>query len=242
MAVLRIAKMGNPVLLQKAAPVEDPTAPEIRQLAADMQDTLEDIGASGLAAPQVFVSRRVVVYRIIAARIPEGSGLQPRPWTVMVNPVITPKTQSTTPVWERCLSIPGPARQGPQVSANRDFVSGPGGQNPPSRSAQLVGRAAAARVRSPRRRGVSDAHDRSFPSRLQRRAWPARARGELEPQGDRPAVHRSGRALAGPHALVQRYKVDPMPKGQQKSNREKKKPKKPKPIPAQPGTPQPWKK
>ena len=107
MAVLRIAKMGNPVLLQKAAPVEDPTSPEIRRLAADMQETLEDIGASGLAAPQVFVSKRVVVYRIIAARIPEGSGLQPRPWTVMVNPVITPKTQSTTPVWERCLSIPG---------------------------------------------------------------------------------------------------------------------------------------
>jgi len=107
MAVLRIAKMGNPVLLQKAAPVEDPTAPEIRRLAADMQETLEDIGASGLAAPQVFVSKRVVVYRIIASRIPEGSGLVPRPWTVMVNPVITPKTAATTPVWERCLSIPG---------------------------------------------------------------------------------------------------------------------------------------
>ncbi|HEX6397049.1 MAG TPA: peptide deformylase [Steroidobacteraceae bacterium] len=107
MSVLRIAKMGNPVLLQKAAPVEDPTAPEIRRLAADMQETLEDIGASGLAAPQVFVSKRVVVYRIIAARIPEGSGLEPRPWTVMVNPVITPKTGLKTPVWERCLSIPG---------------------------------------------------------------------------------------------------------------------------------------
>jgi peptide deformylase len=107
MAVLRIAKMGNPVLLQKAAPVEDPTAPEVGRLAADMQETLEDIGASGLAAPQVFVPKRVVVYRIIAARIPEGSGLQPRPWTVMVNPVITPKAETTTPVWERCLSIPG---------------------------------------------------------------------------------------------------------------------------------------
>jgi len=107
MAVLRIAKMGNPVLLQKAAPVEDPSAPEIRRLAADMQETLEDIGASGLAAPQVFVSKRVVVYRIIAARIPEGSGLVPRPWTVMVNPLITPKAATTTPVWERCLSIPG---------------------------------------------------------------------------------------------------------------------------------------
>jgi len=107
MAVLRIAKMGNPVLLEKAAPVPDPTAAEIRRLAADMQETLEDIGASGLAAPQVFVSKRVVVYRIIAARIPQGSGLQPRPWTVMVNPVITPKSDSKTPVWERCLSIPG---------------------------------------------------------------------------------------------------------------------------------------
>jgi len=107
MAVLRIAKMGNPVLAQKAAPVVDPTAPEIRALAADMQETLEDIGASGLAAPQVFVAKRVVVYRIIAARIPRGSGLEPRPWTVMVNPVITPKTEAQTPVWERCLSIPG---------------------------------------------------------------------------------------------------------------------------------------
>lgn len=107
MAVLRIAKMGNPVLLRKAAPVADARAPEIRKLAEDMRETLEDIGASGLAAPQVFVSRRVVVYRIIASRIPAGSGLEPRPWTVMVNPVVTPKTEVRTPVWERCLSIPG---------------------------------------------------------------------------------------------------------------------------------------
>src|SRR5438046_5929964 len=107
MAVLRIAKMGNPVLLRKAEPVADPTAPEIRQLAADMQETLEDIGASGLAAPQVFVSQRVVVYRMIAARIPKGSGLEPRPWTVMVNPVITPKAETKTRVWRRCLSVPG---------------------------------------------------------------------------------------------------------------------------------------
>ena len=119
MAVLRIAKMGNPVLLQKAAPVEDPTAPEIRRLAADMQETLEDIGASGLAAPQVFVSKRVVVYRIIAARIPEGSGLQPRPWTVMVNPVITPKTETHDAGVGALPFDPGIARQGAPVSANQ---------------------------------------------------------------------------------------------------------------------------
>ena len=59
MAVLRIARMGNPVLLEPAQPVADPTAPEIRELARDMQETLEDIGASGLAAPQVFVAKRV---------------------------------------------------------------------------------------------------------------------------------------------------------------------------------------
>jgi len=107
MAVLRIARMGNPLLAQVAAPVADPSAPEIRRLSVDMIETLEDIGASGLAAPQVFDSRRVVVYRMIAARIPKGSGIEPRPWTVMVNPVITPKTADKTPVWERCLSIPG---------------------------------------------------------------------------------------------------------------------------------------
>lgn len=107
MAVLRIAKMGNPVLSQVAAKVADPKATEVRQLVTDMIDTLEDIGASGLAAPQVFVGKRVVVYRMIAARIPKGSGIQPRPWTAMVNPVITPKTEDKTPVWERCLSIPG---------------------------------------------------------------------------------------------------------------------------------------
>ena len=107
MAVLRIARMGNPVLLQPTAPVADPTAPEIRKLAADMQDTIEDIGASGIAAPQVFVPKRVVVYRMIASRIPQGSGLQPRPWTVMVNPVITPQSEQKRDVWERCLSVPG---------------------------------------------------------------------------------------------------------------------------------------
>src|SRR5688572_1639196 len=107
MAVLRIAKMGNPVLLKPAAAIADPSAPEIRRLAADMQDTIEDIGASGLAAPQVFESRRLVVYRMIASRIPPGSGLEPRPWTAMVNPVITPKSEAKTLMWERCLSLPG---------------------------------------------------------------------------------------------------------------------------------------
>lgn len=107
MAILTIAKMGHPVLKRVAKTVEDPTAPEIAALAADMRETLEELGASGLAAPQVFVEKRIVVYRIMASRIPPGSDLQPVDWTVMINPVITPLVEDKVPVWERCLSIPG---------------------------------------------------------------------------------------------------------------------------------------
>ena len=106
MSILTIAKMGHPVLRRVAAKVDDPTDPEIARVAAHMRETLEEIGASGLAAPQVFVEKRVVVYRISAARIPAGSDLQPVPWTVMVNPEITPLTKDRVLAWERCLSIP----------------------------------------------------------------------------------------------------------------------------------------
>jgi peptide deformylase len=107
MSILTIAKMGHPVLRRVAAKVEDPTGPEIARLAADMRETLEEIGASGLAAPQVFVEKRVVVYRVSPTRIPAGSDLRPIPWTVMVNPEITPLTKDRVLVWERCLAIPG---------------------------------------------------------------------------------------------------------------------------------------
>lgn len=107
MAILRIAKMGHPVLGRVAERIDDPSDPEIARLAADMRDTLEDLGASGLAAPQVFVGKRLVVYRMIASRIPAGSGIEPVPWTVLVNPEITPLTADKVAVWERCLSIPG---------------------------------------------------------------------------------------------------------------------------------------
>jgi peptide deformylase len=127
MAILQIAKMGHPVLRRVAARVDDPTDPEIARLAADMQETLEDIGASGVAAPQVFVEKRVVVYRMIAARIPAGSGLEPVPWTVMVNPEITPLTDTKVPVWERCLSIPGlhgKAPRWPRISITYQELDG----------------------------------------------------------------------------------------------------------------------
>lgn len=107
MAILKIARMGNPVLLRPAEPVEDPTAPEIAGLASDMQETLEDIGAGGLAAPQVHKPLRIVVYRIMARQIPTGSKMKPLDWQVLVNPTVTALTEEKKPIWERCLSVPG---------------------------------------------------------------------------------------------------------------------------------------
>ena len=106
MAIRRIARMGNPILHRIAAPIEDPTAPEIVRLAEDMKDTLIDIGGSGIAAPQVFESVRVVVYRLKKALKAEAEEILD-PWIVMVNPELTPLAEATELRWEHCLSIPG---------------------------------------------------------------------------------------------------------------------------------------
>ncbi|MGH6953406.1 MAG: peptide deformylase, partial [Alphaproteobacteria bacterium] len=107
MAILKIARMGNPILKRKAEPVADPAAPEIQRLVADMKDTLEDIGGAGLAAPQVYVAKRVVVYRIPAERIPPGSEQTPVGWTTLINPMVEPLSDEMKMNWERCLSVPG---------------------------------------------------------------------------------------------------------------------------------------
>ncbi|ANK79538.1 MAG: peptide deformylase [Rhizobiales bacterium NRL2] len=103
MAILKIAKMGHPVLRQVAEPVEDPTAPGILRLVGDMMATLEDIAGAGLAAPQVHVSKRVVMFHV-----PPGRGdPETVPFTVLVNPRIEVLTDETEAGWEGCLSVPG---------------------------------------------------------------------------------------------------------------------------------------
>ena len=69
MAILKIARMGHPVLRRKAEPVADPAAPDIRALVADMVETLADIGGAGLAAPQVHVPLRVVIFQVPEQRL-----------------------------------------------------------------------------------------------------------------------------------------------------------------------------
>jgi peptide deformylase len=86
MAILKIARMGHPVLLQRAETVADPGAPEIRRLVADMMETMEDASGAGLAAPQVHVPLRLFVF---------------------INPVVDLLGEERVMRWEGCLSIPG---------------------------------------------------------------------------------------------------------------------------------------
>jgi peptide deformylase len=106
MAIREIAQMGNPILYRNAAAVADPTDPEIARLAEDMKDTLIHVGGSGIAAPQVYESLRLVVYRV-SARLIEDAAVEVDPWVVLVNPVLTLDAGETLTGWERCLSIPG---------------------------------------------------------------------------------------------------------------------------------------
>jgi peptide deformylase len=99
--------MGDTRLMGAASAVEDIEAEDIAALIEDMRETLDDIQATGLAAPQIAVDKRVVLYSVPSGRIPAGSAQDPVPWTVMINPVITPLTGEKEPIWERCLSLPG---------------------------------------------------------------------------------------------------------------------------------------
>ena len=88
MAVLQILKMGHPILRKKAERVKN--FDEVSELILNMKDTLKYIGASGLAAPQVMVNKRVIVYRVNKNRIPLNAKFNPKPWTYMINPEIRP--------------------------------------------------------------------------------------------------------------------------------------------------------
>jgi len=100
MAILKIARMGHPVLAQRAKEVADPTAPEIALLVDDMIETMFDAQGRGLAAPQVHVPLRVVVF--ITPEDPDYPDV-----TAIVNPEISFLTEDTAEGWEGCLSVPG---------------------------------------------------------------------------------------------------------------------------------------
>ena len=115
MAILRIARMGHPALAQPAALVEDPTAPDIRRLVADMIETMADAPGIGLAAPQVHVPLRVVVFRVPVERDKDADAeTEDVPLTVLVNPEIEPLGEEMESAIESCLSLPGMAGMVPR--------------------------------------------------------------------------------------------------------------------------------
>jgi peptide deformylase len=107
MALLKIARMGHPVLRAPAAAVEDPTAPWVRRLVDDMIETMEDADGAGLAAPQVYMPYRIVVFRVEGERLTDLPGDTEEDLTVLINPVIEPVGPEGALGWEGCLSVPG---------------------------------------------------------------------------------------------------------------------------------------
>jgi peptide deformylase len=107
MALLKIAHMGNPVLRQPAAAVEDPTAPWVRRLVEDMIETMEDAVGTGIAAPQVHQPWRIVVFFVSGERLSGMPGDVAQDLTVLINPTIEILGEERAFGWEGCLSVPG---------------------------------------------------------------------------------------------------------------------------------------
>lgn len=122
MAILKIARMGHPVLQRRADPVEDAAAPEVRAIVRDMIETLDDAGGIGLAAPQVHIPKRIVIFFIPGERQKEGEEECEHPGvelTIMINPKVEPIDEEITLDWEACLSVPDMMGAVPRFSAIR---------------------------------------------------------------------------------------------------------------------------
>jgi peptide deformylase len=107
MALLKIARMGHPVLRASAAAVDDPAAPWVRRLVDDMIETMADAGGTGLAAPQVHMSHRIVVFRVGGGRLTELPGDDEQDLMALINPIIESVGSERALGWEGCLSVPG---------------------------------------------------------------------------------------------------------------------------------------
>jgi peptide deformylase len=103
-AVRRVLKMGEPLLRQVASPVKSFDA-ELAALVSDMDETMRALSGAGIAAPQIGVSARVVIFELTDN--PRYPHLTPVPYTVLVNPLITPLGEEQEEGWEGCLSVPG---------------------------------------------------------------------------------------------------------------------------------------
>ncbi len=105
MAIKPILKMGNPILLEIAEKVQEFNSPELEGLIEDMQDTMVSLNGAGLAAPQIGISLQLVIFGVeVNTRYPEAEEI---PFTILINPEITPLSDEVEDGWEGCLSVPG---------------------------------------------------------------------------------------------------------------------------------------
>jgi len=104
MAIRDILKMGNPDLLKVSEPV-DFEKDDLTTLIEDMKETMKANDGAGLAAPQIAVFKRLVIFGFDTNdRYPEADSV---PFTVLINPIITPLSDEKENGWEGCLSVPG---------------------------------------------------------------------------------------------------------------------------------------
>jgi peptide deformylase len=103
--IREVLKMGDPRLLERSEAVEAFGTPQLLELIADMRDTMAHLNGAGLAAPQIGVPLRVVIFGV--KHNPRYPDAEEVPDTVLVNPLITPLSDEIEDAWEGCLSVPG---------------------------------------------------------------------------------------------------------------------------------------
>lgn len=117
MTIRTVLKMGDPRLLRVAKKVNKFNTPELEALIQDMQDTMAALHGAGLAAPQIGVDLQVAIFGV--EHNPRYPKAETVPFTVLINPVLTPLTKKMEEDWEGCLSVPGLRGMVPRYSRLR---------------------------------------------------------------------------------------------------------------------------
>jgi len=119
MAILKVARLGHPVLRQQAERVlpADIQSAQVQQLIDDMIETMHEYDGAGLAANQVHVPRQIAVIEV--AKNPRYPDAPEIPLTVLINPVVTPTSEEIEEGWEGCLSVPDMRGVVPRYTAVR---------------------------------------------------------------------------------------------------------------------------
>lgn len=103
--IREVLRMGDPRLLRVAKPVVDVNSPDLETLIDDMLETMRHLGGVGLAAPQIGVDMRLVIFGFDSSdRYPDAPAI---PFTVLINPCLEPLSNELEDGWEGCLSVPG---------------------------------------------------------------------------------------------------------------------------------------